>query len=462
MKAFRGRPRKTADAPAAIGQRIELELDRLSHDGRGIGRWQGRTVFVDGGLPGERVIARVLKARSKLIETRVDKVLQASAERVEPACRHADLCGGCSLQHMPHGTQLQVKQQALAQQLQHFAGIEPEQWMPPLLGPAYAYRQRSRLALRWDRRQGRLEVGYRQRFSSDLVEVTQCPILVPELEALVQALGPVLNELEGRAGLGHVELMAAQVPVILVRHMQPLSSADLDRLRALAAEHGADCWLQPGDTDTLHCIAGLGEAPAYLLADQGLRLEFAPGDFIQVNAAVNQKMINQALEWLAPQPGERVLDLYCGVGNFSLPLVRMGALVSGVEGDEQMVARARRNAANNNLQSPHFFQADLSNQRDQQWLDEGCDAALLDPPRDGAEQLVQALAQMKVGRILYVSCNPATLARDAGILAAQGYRLEKVGVMDMFAQTAHVEAMALFARGTPAGPARKAQKGPTQ
>lgn len=457
MKASRGKSRKTADAPAAIGQRIEVELERLSHDGRGIGRWQGRTVFVDGGLPGERVVGRVLKARSKLIETRVESVLQASSERVAPACRHADLCGGCSLQHMPHAMQLQVKQQALVQQLQHFAGVEPEQWMPPLLGAAYGYRQRSRLAVRWDRKQARLEVGYRQRFSSDLVEVKECPILVPELEALVQALGPLLQELEGAAALGHVELIAAQMPVIVVRHMQPLPSADLDRLRKLALDHHAECWLQPADAESLHCISGPGTQAAYVLADQGLRLEFAPGDFIQVNAAVNQRMVNQALQWLAPQADERILDLFCGVGNFSLPLALAGAQVTGIEGDSQMVARAQTNAVNNGLESLHFLPADLSKLLDSKCVAEGCDAALLDPPRDGAELLVQTLANMQVGRILYVSCNPATLARDAGILAAQGYRLTKVGVMDMFAQTAHVEAMALFVRGTAAGSARKAQ-----
>jgi len=457
MKAFRGKARRPVEGPAAIGQRIEVDLERLSHDGRGIGRWQGRTLFVDGGLAGERVSARVIKARSKLIETRIDKVIQASPERVEPACRHAALCGGCSLQHMPHAMQLQVKQQALAQQLRHFAGIEPEHWMPPLLGPAYGYRQRSRLAARWDRKRAHLEVGYRQRFSNDLVEVSQCPILVPELEALVQALGPFLNELDAKAGLGHVELIAAQVPVMLVRHLEPLSADDLARLRALALQHGAQCWLQPGAADSLHCISGNGAAPAYLLADQELKLEFAPGDFIQVNAAVNQLMINQALEWLAPQKDERILDLFCGVGNFSLPLARAGAAVTGIEGDEQMVLRAQRNAENNNLHSPHFLQADLSKQLDKQWSEGDWDAALLDPPRDGAECLVQALAQIKVGRILYVSCNPATLARDAGLLAAQGYRMEKVGVMDMFAQTAHVEAMALFVRGTSAGSSRKAQ-----
>lgn len=456
MKASRGRSRQPSEAPAAIGQRVEVELERLSHDGRGIGRWQGRTLFVDGGLAGERVSARVIKARSKLIETRIDQVLQPSAERVEPACRHAALCGGCSLQHMPHAMQLQVKQQALAQQLQHFAGIQPTHWMPPLLGPAYGYRQRSRLAVRWDRKRAHLEVGYRQRFSNDLVEVTQCPILVPELEALVQALGQVLNALDARPGLGHVELIAAQVPVMLIRHMQPMSPQDLERLRELAVQHWAECWLLPGAADTLHCISGEGVVPAYQLADQDVRLEFAPGDFIQVNAAVNQQMINQALQWLAPQKDERILDLFCGVGNFSLPLALAGALVTGIEGDEQMVLRARRNAENNNLQSPHFFQADLSKQLDKQWAETHWDAALLDPPRDGAELLVQTLAQARVDRILYVSCNPATLARDAGLLTARGYRMEKVGVMDMFAQTAHVEAMALFVRGTRSGSAHKA------
>lgn len=456
MRGHRGRARQTPDAPAAIGQRIELELERLAHDGRGIGRWQGRIVFVDGGLPGERVQARVLKARSKLIETRMDKLLVASPERQTPRCAHIDLCGGCSLQHMPEATQLQVKQQALAQQLQHFAGLEPERWMPALVGPSYAYRQRTRLAMRWDKRRGALDVGYRQRSSSDLVEVHECPVLVPALEALVQALVPLLKTLDGRAGLGHVELIGDQAPVLLVRHMQPLSGADLHALQSLATEHGATCWLQPGEPETLHQLGGPDQEqslPAYHLPDQQLRFEFMPGDFIQVNARINQMMVNQALEWLAVQPGEQVLDLFCGVGNFALPLARAGAQVTAVEGSAEMVRRAQQNAQNNQLESLHFSSADLSKLQDAKWLDQPCDAALLDPPRDGAEQLVQQLADRAIGRILYVSCNPATLARDAGLLAARGYRLVQAGIMDMFPQTAHVEAMALFVAGSKVKPA---------
>lgn len=457
MKGFRGRARQTPDAPAAIGQRIELELERLAHDGRGIGRWQGRIVFVDGGLPGERVLARVVKARSKLIETRLDKLLVASPDRQIPRCAHFELCGGCSLQHMPEAAQLEVKQQALAQQLQHFAGLEPERWMPALQGRAYAYRQRTRLAMRWDKRLGVLEVGYRQRSSSDLVEVHECPVLVPALESLLQALVPLLKSLDGRAGLGHVELIGAEAPVLLVRHMQPLSAADLHALRALADQHGASCWLQPGEPETLHKLGAAEQdldqdLPAYHLPDQALRFEFMPGDFIQVNAQINQMMVNQALEWLAIQPGEQVLDLFCGVGNFALPLARAGAQVTALEGSLDMVRRAQENAQNNQLESLHFSSADLSKPQYADWLVKHCDAALLDPPRDGAEQLVQQLADKAVSRILYVSCNPATLARDAGLLASRGYRLMQAGIMDMFPQTAHVEAMALFVAGSKVRP----------
>lgn len=457
MRGSRGRTRHTPDAPAAIGQRIEVELERLAHDGRGIGRWQGRIVFVDGGLPGERVKARVLKARSKLIETRLETLLVASPERQAPRCAHVDLCGGCSLQHMPEATQLQVKQQALAQQLRHFAGLEPERWMPALLGPAYGYRQRTRLAMRWDKRLGVLEVGYRQRSSSDLVQVHECPVLVPALESLVQALVPVLKSLDARAGLGHVELTGGEAPVMLVRHMQPLSAADIQVLRALADEHGVSCWLQPGEPDSLQRLDSASEElhrelPAYRLPDQRLRFEFMPGDFIQVNAHINQMMVNQALAWLAIQPGEQVLDLFCGLGNFALPLAAAGAQVTALEGSAEMVRRARLNAQNNQLSTLHFLAADLSNLDHAPWLAQPWAAALLDPPRDGAEQLVQKLADTAVGRILYVSCNPATLARDAGLLAARGYRLVRAGIMDMFPQTAHVEAMALFVAGSKVKP----------
>ena len=440
----RGKPRQIADAPAAVGQRIELGLERLTHDGRGIGRWQGRTVFVEGGMPGEQVVARVVRARSKLIETRLERLIEASPERQVPACQFVGLCGGCSLQHLSQPTQLQIKQQALAQQLEHFAGLQPERWMPALVGSEYGYRQRSRLSVRWDVQSKRLQVGFRQRASKALVEVSQCPVLVPSLERLLQELPAELGQLEGRAGLGHVELMGGVQPGMIVRHLQPLSEDDMQRLRGLAQRHDMLCYLQSGSEASLHCLTDGTAQPAYRLADQKLEFHFAVGDFTQVNPEINQQMVNQALDWLAIQPGERVLDLFCGIGNFSLPLAQAGAVVTGVEGSAEMVERATANARFNHVQQVHFFQTDLSNEREPAWLEDDFQAALLDPPRDGAAEITAMLARKGVQRILYVSCNPATLARDAGILSAAGYRLVRVGIMDMFPQTAHVEAMALF------------------
>ena len=446
MNRSRGKPRRAPDAPAAIGQRIELTLERLTHDGRGIGRWQGRTVFAEGGLPGEKVDSRVVRARSKLIETRVSRVLETSPERLQPACPHFALCGGCSLQHMSRQTQLDIKQQALAQQLQHFAGLQPERWMPALTGADYGYRQRTRLSMRWDRQAQRLVVGYRQRASSELVELAQCPVLVPVLDGVLRELPTLLQQLDARAGLGHIELIAGEHPSMVVRYMQPLSAADIDRLHGLATAHGLVCRLQPEAVGPAQALQADAPEPAYRLADQQLTFRFAAGDFTQVNAEINQQMVNQALDWLALQPGERVLDLFCGVGNFALPMARTGALVTGVEGSAEMVERAGSNARLNELTNAHFFQADLSKPEAIQWQDD-YQAALLDPPRDGAAELVAVLARRKLRRILYVSCNPATLARDAGILAEAGYRLVQAGIMDMFPQTAHVEAMALFVSG---------------
>lgn len=447
MRKLRNKPRAASAGPAAIGQRIELDLQRLTHDGRGIGHWQGRTVFVEGGLPGERVSARVTRARSKLIESRLDTVLEPSAERITPACRHADVCGGCNLQHMPRQAQLELKQQALAQQLQHFAGTQPQQWMPALIGSEYGYRERTRVSVRWSPQHQHLQVGYRQRTSQELVDVLECPVLVPALQPLLADLPEVLRQLSQPHQLGHVELLAGDHPSMLLRHMQPLAQEDIDRLRELAERHSVVLRLQSGADASLHTLPDNAPEPAYRLDAQQLLFRFAAGDFTQVNAQINAQMVEQALSWLALQPGEQVLDLFCGVGNFSLPMARQGAVVTGVEGSTEMVERARQNAQLNNLENVHFYPGDLSKPVESDWLSDTYQAALLDPPRDGAAELVAVLARKRLSRILYVSCNPATLARDAGILAQAGYRLVQAGIMDMFPQTAHVEAMALFVPG---------------
>src|SRR5690606_5223468 len=287
----------------------------------------------------------------------------------------------------------------------------------------------------------------RQHTTVERVWIRRCTLLIPQIaEVLADVSGP-LQLMQGRSSLGHVELVGGLHPGLIVRHLQPLSEADQHRLLELAGRHGLACYLQSGSEAVLHCLSGDGAQPAYRLDDQQLTFHFAAGDFTQVNASINQQMVNQALDWLDVRPGERVLDLFCGVGNFTLPLARAGALVTGVEGSAEMVERAAANARLNGLESVHFFQADLSNSLDSAWSQQEFDAALLDPPRDGAAQMAGMLAQKRVQRILYVSCNPATLARDAGTLSAAGYRLVQAGIMDMFPQTAPVEAMALFVSG---------------
>lgn len=426
------------------GKKQRLSIERLANDGRGIAFVDGRTWFVDGALPGEEVEARVMGARSQIVEARSERVLAASAHRRMEPCPHARVCGGCNLQHLSAADQLALKQRSLAEQLSRLAGIEPQVWAPPLSGPEFGYRRRARLAVRWDNKARRLDVGFRAGASQDIVSIRECHVLVQPLQTLLPALLSVLHALDKPQAIGHVELFSGTADAVLVRHTAALAEADLQRLTAFAQAQGVQLWLQgEGPPQPLDPAYALG----YRLPAWDLELAWRPGDFIQVNASVNEAMVAQALDWLAPEAGERVLDLFCGLGNFALPLARQGATVVAVEGVDEMVERARTNAAHNGLVNAHFYRADLSKPlADAQWADGGFAAVLLDPPRDGALELVRQMATLGARRVVYVSCNPATLARDAAELARQGYELKRVGVLDMFPQTAHVEAMALFER----------------
>ncbi|TLX54368.1 23S rRNA (uracil(1939)-C(5))-methyltransferase RlmD [Stutzerimonas nosocomialis] len=429
-------------AQVPTGKKQRLEIDRLAHDGRGIAFVDGRTWFVEGALPGEQVEARVLNARAQIVEARGERILTPSPRRRTEPCRHARVCGGCTLQHASEEDQLALKQRTLAEQLQRVAGLEPEHWAAPLTGPAFGYRRRARVAVRWDAAAGRLDVGFRAGSSQTIIAVEECPVLVQPLQTILLALPQALAGLDKPQAIGHVELFSGTDEAVLVRHTAPLGEADLDRLAGFCAAQGAQLWLQGSAEPQPHDPSrGLG----YRLAPWRLELHWRPGDFIQVNEAVNEAMVAQALDWLAPQEGERVLDLFCGLGNFSLPLARAGARVTGVEGVEAMVQRARTNAEHNRLEDVHFYQADLSKAlADAPWAQGGFPAVVLDPPRDGALEMVKQMASLGARRVVYVSCNPATLARDAAELSRQGYRLVRAGMMDMFPQTAHVEAMALF------------------
>ncbi|WP_460418369.1 23S rRNA (uracil(1939)-C(5))-methyltransferase RlmD [Pseudomonas sp. microsymbiont 2] len=428
-----------------VGKKQRLRIERLAGDGRGIAFVDGRTWFVSGALGGEEVEARVLGARGKVVDARLERVFQPSPERREAPCRHYDRCGGCNLQHLPHEGQLALKQRLLAEQLQRVAGLQPDEWAAPLSGPEFGYRRRARVAVRWDAKARQLEVGLRAEASQDIVAIDDCPVLVQPLQNIIRHLPTVLRSLSKPQALGHVELFSGTAEAVLVRHVAALPAEDLARLEAFCREAGAQLWLQgEGEPAPLDATAQLG----FALEPWGLELAWRPGDFVQVNAQVNTLMIQQALAWLAPQAHERVLDLFCGLGNFALPLARQAREVVAVEGVQAMVERAEANARHNNVHNARFFQADLSQPlAGAGWLAEGFSAVLLDPPRDGAFEVVQGIARLGAKRLVYVSCNPATLARDAQVLVGQGYRLKRAGILDMFPQTAHVEAMALFEAG---------------
>ncbi|SFQ06060.1 23S rRNA (uracil1939-C5)-methyltransferase [Geopseudomonas sagittaria] len=425
-----------------VGKKQRLVIERLADDGRGIAHEGGRTWFVAGALAGEQVEARVLAARSQVVDARVERVLEASPLRRAAPCALAGRCGGCTLQHLPHDEQVALKQRSLAEQLRRLAALQPQEWAPPLLGPELGYRRRARIAVRWDAKNRQLEVGFRAAASQAIVDLDQCPVLVQALQPLLAALPGVLRRLRKPQAIGHAELFQGTACALLVRHTQPLAEEDRQLLRAFCAEHGAQLWWQGEGEPQADAPA---QALGYRLEAYDLTLAWRPGDFVQVNAPVNDLMLAQALDWLAPQAGERVLDLFCGLGNFALPLAQRAAEVVGVEGVQAMVERAAANAAANGLENAHFFRADLSQPlAEARWAEGGFAAVLLDPPRDGAAAVVGQLRSLGARRVLYVSCNPVTLARDAALLAQQGYRLKRAGILDMFPQTAHVEAMALF------------------
>ncbi|MES2821886.1 MAG: 23S rRNA (uracil(1939)-C(5))-methyltransferase RlmD [Pseudomonadota bacterium] len=425
-----------------VGKKQKLEIERLANDGRGIAFLEGRTWFVAGALPGEAVEARVLGARSQVVEARVERLFSRSPLRRPEPCAHASRCGGCSLQHLPHAEQLALKQQQLVEQFSRAGVVAPDTWAPPLVGPELGYRRRARIAVRWDAKAKRLEVGFRAAASQDIVAIDDCPVLVQPLQPIMTGLAALLGGLQKPQALGHVELFHGSSSAVLLRHTQPLPEADLTRLNAFCVEHHAQLWLQgEGPPQPFEVDQSLG----YRLERWRLELAYRPGDFIQVNAAINEAMVAQALDWLVPAADQRVLDLFCGLGNFALPLAQRVREVVAVEGVAAMVERAAANARTNGLDNLHFHQADLSNPlAAAPWAAEGFAAVLLDPPRDGAWEVVRGLRALGAKRVLYVSCNPATLARDAAELIKQGYRLTRAGILDMFPQTAHVEAMALF------------------
>lgn len=430
---------------------FEIEILDLSDDGRGIGRREsGKTVVVWGALPGERVMAKQTRRTRDFDQAMTVEVLQASPDRVQPRCPHYGTCGGCSLQHLDGDKQIQAKQRVLLGQFSQ-AGVEPGAVLPPLVDQAWGYRRKGRLSVRRVEKKGRTLVGFRELDPRFVAELSECHTVVPQVGMKLQALAVLVDSLQARHVIPQIEFIAGDEAVALVvRHLEPLEEADREVLAAFGREHGFAILLQPGGLDSVHPLWP-EEPPALALrlAPWEVELGFQPMDFIQVNAGLNEKMIARALELLGAGADDRVLDLFCGLGNFTLPLARGVREVVGVEGDAGLVARARENAARNGLENARFHAADLAlDQREAPWMAEGFDRLLLDPPRSGALEVLQQLALEQFGRIVYVSCNPVSLARDAAYLVNErGWKLRSAGVMDMFPHTAHVESIALFEPG---------------
>ena len=427
----------------------------LSLDGRGVARWPeghanaGKAVFVSGALPGETVSVQQTARSRHFDEAKTLEVIEASPDRVEPRCPHFGTCGGCVLQHFAEERQIESKQRVLLENLQRIGHVSPQSVLPPLRGDSWGYRRKGRFSVRRVEKKDKTLVGFREQDPRFVADIGECHVVVPQLGFKVAALGALVDGLDARRDIPQIEFIAGDAQIALVfRHLQPLSDADKAKLAAFAEAEGFSIFLQPGGIDSVHPLTGDAPQLSFRLPQWDIELMFRPLDFIQVNAKLNEAMIARALELLDVQPGERVLDLFCGLGNFTLPLARAAGdgEVVGVEGDAGLVQRARANAAHNGLGNATFHAADLvQDLAAQPWLNAGFDKLLLDPARSGAIEVLKQLPLKGLKRIVYVSCHPGSLARDAGFLVNDaGWTLREAGVMDMFPHTAHVESIAVF------------------
>lgn len=430
---------------------VVADITDLTHDGRGVARVNGKAVFVHGALPGEQVQVRFLKRRRRYDEAEAIGVLKSSDDRIEPRCAHVDFCGGCAFQHMDIGAQRRFKQHQLIENLRRIGELEitPEQLAEPLVSEDWHYRRKARLSVRYVHKKERVLVGFRERRGNFVADCKECHVLRPEVAEQLPRLAALVESLSIKDRIAQFEVACDdEQAAIVVRHLEALNDSDLERLREFHADTGIAVYLQPKGPDTIHRLAPEQHQLSYAIDDGQVRIDFEPSDFVQVNGSLNRAMLKQAVDWLQPNADDRVLDLFCGLGNFSLPLARRVQSVTGVEGAAELVERARLNAHNNKLDNVDFYVADLSQPPETTaWQARDYDVIVLDPPRSGAEACLPFIAGSTARTVLYVSCQPASLARDLGLLVNQhGFRLDKIGIMDMFPHTAHVETMALLHR----------------
>jgi 23S rRNA (uracil1939-C5)-methyltransferase len=427
---------------------VRVTIESLTHDGRGVAHVDGKVVFIDAALPGEQVEFVYTEIRRDYAEGKVVSIHQPSVDRVEALCPHYSVCGGCSFQHVNSSAQIRIKQELLADQFKHIGKVNSPEFWPPLEGPHWGYRRKARMGVKYVAKKNRMLVGFREKRHQYLAEIDSCVVMHPLVGTKLIALGEMIAGLTIRDKIPQIEVAIGDAQCVLaVRVMEPPTAADQEKMRIFGREHNMTLCLQPKGPDTITPLDGEQETiPAYSLPDQGIEFKFRPAMFTQVNYDINRQMINRVLETMALQKTDVVLDLFCGLGNFTLPMAKFAGRVVGVEGDQPLVNHARENARLNGIENVEFYAADLSKDiADEPWVKQKFNKILLDPSRAGASEVLVHLKKWQPQQIVYVSCNPSTLARDAGILVNElGYRLIKAGVMDMFPQTAHVESMALF------------------
>jgi 23S rRNA (uracil1939-C5)-methyltransferase len=432
-----------------VTELAHLNIESLDHEGRGVAHRDGKAVFVEGALPGERVVARIVKIKKNYEVAELDSIVRQSAMRETPRCPHFGVCGGCSMQHLDLNAQIAAKQRVLEDDLWHIGRVRPETMLAAIHGPAWEYRLKARFSVRNVIKKGGVLVGFHERKSSFVADMDSCEVLPRRISLLLRPLRELIGGLSILDRLPQIELAIGEsTDAMVLRILEPLTSRDEQLLAEFADRHRIQFWLQPKGPDSAYpwhpqTPAGLD----YTIPEFGIAMPFMPTDFTQVNHQMNRLLVRRAIELLEPHPGERIADYFCGLGNFSLPIARKGAFVFGVEGNMGLVERARANARHNGLADLTEFAVANLFEADAVARFGSFDKALIDPPREGAMELVKALPEPAPRRIVYVSCNPATLARDAGVLChTRGFRLAAAGVANMFPHTSHVESIALFVK----------------
>jgi len=428
-----------------------VDILSLDHEGHGVARVDGKVTFVDGALAGERAEIAVYRKHAKYNSANAIAILKASAQRATPRCQYFGRCGGCSMQHLEASAQVAAKQRVLEENLARIGKVSPDSMLRALHGPSWGYRHRARLSVRRVDKKGGVLVGFHEKRSSFIADMASCEVLTPDVSALIQPLRELIVHLSNADRIPQIEIAVGEhITVLVFRLLEPWTGEDAAQVRAFADRHRVQIWEQAKGPDTVRPFwPDIAPELSYSLPEFGLTMPFKPTDFTQVNTAINRALVSRALRLLDPQPGERIADLFCGLGNFTLPIARSGADVLGIEGSTELVARARANALHNALPNAHFVVDNLFEMTSEKFVALGqFDKLLIDPPRSGAIEVVKSLPDGGAPqRIVYVSCDPATLARDAEVLVhVKGYRLEAVGVANMFPHTAHVESIALFTR----------------